>query len=114
MGCRKPCVRPLGQCADPNLKKTLEPGSDHIKGQIKHCGHNSDKAGNRRVFSREHLINPAAAYMLSALLGLYHCLFTYFFNKGKTHICHGCAAVQAAFLFHLENDVLQRLDLILV
>ena len=59
------------------------------------------------VLARQDAVDAAAALVFLAFLGLHHGLVAQPFNKGETHLGHGCGTVKAAFFFHLNNEVFE-------
>ena len=105
------CIR---EPADPKSQQILKPGSDHHKCQVKYDAHDRDKEGDRRIFPGENAVDLCTSQMLFAFSGLYDAFGADFTDKGKTHIRNRGAAVQAALILKLQNDMLQQLFFISV
>ena len=101
-------VHDAGQRLDPHRQKILEPGPDHVEGQIKHQSHHAEENGDRRVLPGQHPVDLAASCVFPALLRLRYAGVADLHDKGESHIGNGGAAVKPALFFHLERDVLQR------
>ena len=102
------------QSADPCLHQLLKPRPDHIKSQIEHTSHDQDKEGKRRPFSGQDTVDLLRPDPLFALARFDHAFLADLFNEGKAHIRNRRAPVQAALTFHLQRDMLQRLQLVLI
>ena len=112
---RSQCViHHIRQRADPQIQKSLQPGTDHIERQVENKQHDPQKTRDRRVFSRQYTIELSTADMLFTFFRFYDCTFADFFNKGKPHISDGCTSVESSFLFHLQNNMLQHLYFVLI
>ena len=86
------------QVLNAQFQQALQPRADHAEGQIEHQRHNAHERRNRRVLSGEEAVDPCAAQLLLALVGLYHGLIHQLMDKVEPHICNGGGAVQAALL----------------
>jgi len=85
-----------------------------MKRKIKHDQHDTDKTRDCRIFSGQDTVNFLASYPFPALFGFYYCLFTDFFNKGKTHICDRCTPVKSTLFFHLNDQMFDRLFFVFI
>ena len=112
--CRHPLIHDISQCRNPHIQNILKKCADHTECQEKHKSHNSDKARNRCIFSGKDLIDFHAPEMFFTLFWLHDRLIADFFDKIKAHMSNGCCSVQSTFLFHLFNDVLKCLLLVLI
>ena len=102
------------QVLNAPFQQALQPRADHAEGQIEHQRHDAHKRRNRRIFSSEEAVDPCAAQLLLALVGLYHSLIHQLVDKVEPHICNGGGAVQAALLLHLQDDMLDHLFFVLI
>ena len=107
-------IRRLAQSPDPCRQQILQEGADDIEGQIKDTAHDRYKYRNGRIFTGQDPVDPLAAQMFPALVRLHNTGLADLLDKGKPHVRHGRAPVQSALLFHLEDDMLQHFQFILV
>ena len=104
----------VGQRIDAALQQILQEGADQGEGQEKDQAHDADKGGNGGKFAGENPVDPLAALMLRAFAGLGDALAAYALDIGVAHIRDGGAPIQTALVFHLQNDMVEQLHLVLV
>ena len=107
-------VDPGGQQVDPAFQKLLEKGADHVEGQHEDQGHDPDKAGDRRVFSGKDPVEAHRAFLFAAHPGLHHRRVADLLDKCEAHLRDRSGPVQSPLRFHLQHDVLQHLELVLI
>ena len=107
----------IGEAAEhvnARFKQPLKPRSDDAEGQPEDKPHDADEEGDRSVFAGQIPIDFLAAQPFPALPRLRDCLVTYFLDKRVPHIRDGGASVESALIFHLPDNVLHGLCLILI
>ena len=85
--------------------------AQQVDGEVDDAYHDEDEDGNGRPFASEDFVNLAAAAVFFALFGFDYGSVTELLDEGEAHLCHGSSTVEAAFLFHLHDEVLQSLFL---
>ena len=83
---RKPLIADAGEPPNSQLHHIRKPRTDYPKRQEEYQRHNPHKGRNRRIFSREHLVDLLAPDALPALPGMYHGLPAQCGNKLEPHI----------------------------
>ena len=99
---------------DPCLQQSLQPGADHIEGQIEDGRHDQDEYWDCCVPACQDPINFAASNMLTALPGTVDSLPADLEDKGVAHVSDCSTLVHSALIFHLDNDMIEQLLLILI
>ena len=99
--------------ADALVEPVLQGRTKGIDAEPDDAHHDEDENRDGGPFAGQDFVDFAAAAVFLAFLGLDYCLVAQLFNEGETHLSHGCGAVEAAFLFHLNDEVLQCLFLVL-
>ena len=107
-------VDPGGEAVDGRGKHVLQEGADHVEGQPEDQEHNAHEDRDGGVFVGQHPVNADGTEMLAALSAFDHGFVTQFFDVFIAHGGNGGVAVQTALLLHLDDAVLQQLQLILV
>ena len=92
----------------------MQVAPDELEGQIEYRRHDEDEHRQGGVLAGEYAVDPAAADVLAALLGLRDRLPAYLFYKRVTHIRDGGVAVEPALLLHAAYDVLQHMQLFII
>ena len=110
---RKPPVHQGSQPIDPPAQKIRQPGSHHIEGEVKHQKHNPQEEGQRGKSVGEDGVNPHAASVFPALMGLHHRLRRHLFNEVIAHGRQSRIPVHPGIMLHLNDGMLQKLLLVL-
>ena len=95
------------------VEPILQGCSKKVDGEIDNAYHDQDKDGYGGPFARQDAVDAAAALVFFAFLGFHHGLVAQFLDEGEAHLGHGRSAVEATFFFHLHDEVLQSLFLVL-
>ena len=114
MSCCQRCICQFRHFINSHFQQTLQPGTDHIKGKIKNKNHNSNKAGNCRIFSGKNPVYFLASNPLFTFLWFHNCLLTQSFNKVKPHICNGCTSIYLTLCLHLLHNMFQHFRLVCI
>ena len=77
------------------------------------ANHHENENGYGGPFARQDAVDAPTALVFLAFFGLDYGLVAKFLDEGKTHLSHGCGAVESTFFFHLHNEVLQGFFLVL-
>ena len=112
--CSESPVRFRRQRINSHLKQILQGSTDDVEGEVEHQQHNENKARDGRVFTSENPVNFLRSNPSSALLRLYDRRLADTLDEVVLHIGNGGRAVHTALLFHLHNDVLDHVFLILL
>ena len=107
-------VHPDGKAVDGHGKHVLQERAHHIEGQPKDQEHDTHKDRDGGIFVGQHPVDADGAEMLAALSAFDHGLVAQLFDVFIAHGGDGGVAVQAALLLHLNDAVLQQLQLVLV
>ena len=76
--------------------------------------HHRDKHRYGRVLARQYVVGVTASYMFLTLFRPCDASVADFIYERVTHVSHRRASVESALVFHLKNDVLQHLLLVLI
>ncbi len=110
----KGAVGDAGKGVDAHGKQILQEQADHMEGEVEHQAHDGDEGRDGGVFAGEDTVQALAALALAALPGLLDRDAADAGDKVKAHLRDGGSPVEAALFFHLENNVLNHLRLILI
>ena len=91
---------------DAQVKQRLHRSADDAEGQPGNQQHDQDEKRDGCPLSGENAVQLFASQAFLTFSGLLYTGKADFLNKGISHICNGGAAIQAAFFFHLKNNVL--------
>ena len=108
----KHVVYEKGQVLNPDFQQSLEICADHIEGEIEDQSHDQYKDGDRRIFTRQYLVDLSTAQVLFALSKAFYRLAACLEYKRISHIGDRGALVHSPFIFHLNYDVFKKFLLI--
>ena len=110
---RKRCIDHRCKCRYSSVKQLLQICSDKSEGQIEDRSHYQNKHRNSGKTSGQHTVYPAAANVLATLTRTHNGITAECGNKRKTHIGYCSSTVKPTLSFHLHNDMLYHLALVL-
>ena len=96
----------------PLLRKVLEPCAQSVEGEPEDSRHDGQEGRNGREPACKDAVYALASQVFLAFTGLYQCTAAHLVNETVSHVGNGCLAVEAAFLFHLLQDVLHCLQFV--
>ena len=99
---------------DAERQQILQARADDVEGQPEDQQHDADEERQRGIFVCEHPVDPDAADVLAALAALDDGLAAQALDVIIAHGRDGRVAVEAALVLHLDDAVLEQLQLVLV
>ena len=88
--------------------------TDNAKGEPKDKAHDEDEHRDSGKAPCKYAVNGNGALVLAALMRLDHTGGAHILDKGKAHIGKSAQTIAARLLFHLTNDVLDGIKLVLI
>ena len=95
------------------VEPVLQGRAEGIDGEVDDGHHDEDEDGDGGPLARQDAVDAAAALVFFTFLGFDDGFTAELLDKGETHLCHRCGTVEATFLFHLHDEVLKGLFLVL-
>ena len=102
------------QAADTQRQQVLQARADHVERQPEDQQHDADKDRQGCIFVRQHAVDAHTAQMLAALAALDHGFGAQALDVVIAHGGNGGIAVQLALVLHLDDAVLDHLQLVLI
>ena len=101
------------EAVDALLEEVLQPGTYRVEREVEDRRHDDEEGGNGSVATGQDLVDADAPPVFLTFFGVYDSLLADLQDEVEAHVGECGTAVEAAFLLHLADDVLDGFLLVL-